>query len=694
VLRAAKASGSPVSSFVSAHSADRLSARTSGAAMATGKTFKEPDSDERHRYGQHYTPREVARLLAAFAVRSAGDLVLDPSCGDGRLLAEALERKARLVEQSHCARDLLCGDLYGLDRSAPAVEAATATGARVAQADFFDVEPGSSLNEALKLPERFDAIIGNPPYIRQEVMGAPDKLRVVGRLTHDRAQAAEVWWPRWSGRSDIYVFFFAHAIRFLKPGGRLVFLTASSWLDVGYGAPLREFLLRNFRIVAVIESAVETFFSDASINTAITVLERKPGTRAGEDQPVRFVQLTAPLAEIFRDREAGPVELSREIGLAHSARSSDEWRIRLISQSSLVSEGGWGRHLRADDVFFRVLDRGRTLLPLGELARVRFGLKSGANDFFYLKEAGDGNRARATTAGPGGLSALGDVASLRRGITTGANEFFYVKAVDARCEASDEFATLLLVEDGSGKRHAIESRYLSPVIFSLKELAGVWLDRIQTARMIFSCSETREALAGTRALDYIQEGERQGYDRRPTCASRKPWYSVARGLKPAPMIFPSKVGERWLVAINRARVFEDKKLYGVFPRGGVSTMLLAALLNSTWARYYTEATCRQMTGAQAIADIDVAVAEQILLPDPRAIPTALVAQLEAAVERLAARPIVSVFEEIEKDDRRRLDELVLEAIGFAAPDERLDVLDQLYSAASALVRRRLARSRR
>lgn len=40
--------------------------------------------DDRHRYGQHYTPHEVARLLAAFAVRSTGAKIFDPSCGDGR----------------------------------------------------------------------------------------------------------------------------------------------------------------------------------------------------------------------------------------------------------------------------------------------------------------------------------------------------------------------------------------------------------------------------------------------------------------------------------------------------------------------------------------------------------------------------------------------------------------------------------
>src|SRR6185503_19636578 len=140
-------------------------------------------------------------------------------------------------------------------------------------------------------------------------------------------------------------------------------------------------------------------------------------------------------------------------------------------------------------------------------------------------------------------------------------------------------------------------------------------ERIETGRMLFNCSLTPVELEGTRALDYVRTVELAGYHHRPTCSNREPWYSVARTMKPAPLIFPSKVGERWLVALNLASVFEDKKLYGLFPAAGVSTVLLAALLNSTWARYYTEVTCRQMTGAQAIADIDVVVAEQILLPD-------------------------------------------------------------------------------
>ena len=340
---------------------------------------------------------------------------------------------------------------------------------------------------------------------------------------------------------------------------------------------------------------------------------------------------------------------------------------------------------------------------LSELTQVRFGVKTGANEFFYVTEGAQGAKGKEQRAkGQGakrngqravGLRALRDVASVRRGITTGANEFFYVSTADAHevHSPTPNHQLLTAVEDFAGERREIESELLSPVIFSLKEIPGILLERVDARRMLFNCSLAGDALSGTRALEYIKSGERAGYNRRATCASRQPWYSVARGMKPAPLIFPSKVGERWVVALNRAGVFEDKKLYGIFPLHDVSELVLAALLNSTWARYYAELTCRQMTGAQAIADIDVAVAERIMLPDPRELSTAIKKKLEAALLALSRRPVYSVFEEVTRADRRRLDAVTLEAIGFDKKSQREAVRDRIYKALTGLVRARLSK---
>ncbi|HKY04662.1 MAG TPA: N-6 DNA methylase, partial [Blastocatellia bacterium] len=575
---------------------------------------------DRHRYGQHYTPAQVARLLAEFAVRRSSDLVLDPSCGDGRLLDATLQTLLDL-SQSASPADLWgtepCAQVFGLDRSADAVRLAAKTGARVASADFFDAEPGARVGARVRLPVEFDAVIGNPPYIRQEVMGLDDKHRVRRCLATDARNAPEIAWPAWSRRSDIYVYFFAHSTRFLKDHGRLVFLTASSWLDADYGRALKEFLLANYRVLAVIESSCESFFCGASINTAVTVLERETEPRARAASLVKFVRLVRPLSEVMSRGD-----FARTIENARSSSTAEGYRIRAVRQSELGrliqtdALSGWGKYLRADDVFFDVLDRGGDgLSSLSEIARVRFGVKTGANDFFYVKQQPD---ERAS------LLNLSEVASVRRGITTGANEFFYLKAVTPhRKESGPNGSRLVRVENRSGERHLIESRYLRPVIFSLREVAGIRLEKAPGNRLFFYCPSPMAELDGQDALRYIKRGESAGYHLRPTCAARRPWYAVARGMKPAPLIFPSKVGERWVIAINRARAFEDKKLYGIFPRPRVSTALLAALLNSTWARYYAEVTARQMTGAQAIADIDVAVAEHILLPDPRRLSASL-----------------------------------------------------------------------
>jgi hypothetical protein len=662
--------------------------------------------DERHRYGQHYTPREIARLLAAFAIRAPDDLVFDPSCGDGRLLEEALMLKKELRCGSR-STPASSDQVFGVERAPLAVRAARRTGACVSAADFFDVEPG--VPNPSRMPAEFDAIIGNPPYIRQELIGPSGKRRIEDRLARDRAASPDVFWPRWSGRSDIYVYFFAHSIRFLKKHGRLVFLTASSWLDAGYGRALREFLLNNFRLIAVIESAAECFFADASINTCITVLEREADSRARENHVVRFVRFNRALAQILGTGTLGPARLAGDIARAKTPSNGESYRIRGVAQSELAgrlstraADQGWGRYLRADDIFFKVIEGGGSrLLNLSTMANVRFGVKTGANEFFYVKEEvriPPAREQRSKVNGTG-LLALADVASVRRGITTGANEFFYLNRAapsddPARPRSRSRGTTngLLVVRDSAGNRREIEAELLAPVVFSLKEIPGILLERVEARRMLFNCPLAAIELAGTRAIEYIGSGERAGYHRRPTCSNREPWYSVARNMKPAPLIFPSKVGERWLVALNRAGLFEDKKLYGVFPDRGVPALLLWALLNSTWARYYAETTCRQMTGAQAIADIDVAVAEQILLPDPRKLSQPIKKKLEAAIAELSRRPVYSIFEEIKRADRRRLDSLTFEAIGFRKRSEREALLGELYEAVTDLVRARLSRS--
>ena len=218
---------------------------------------------ERRRFGQFYTSPDVVDLINAFCIRNAEDRVLDPACGGGTFLVRAYYRKrelAGITEDTPTSHEQLLDQLFGVDISAFPAQLSTINLAvrhlsdqgnypRVARANFFDAQAGIHLYDIplsgdsmrnVALGE-VDAVVGNPPYIRQERINQSEKKRY-GELF--RAE-----WPAqtpFSGRSDIYAYFFSHGTHFLKPGGYLGFVTSIGWLDTDYGFKIQEFFLRNF----------------------------------------------------------------------------------------------------------------------------------------------------------------------------------------------------------------------------------------------------------------------------------------------------------------------------------------------------------------------------------------------------------------------------------------------------------------
>lgn len=85
----------------------------------------------------------------------------------------------------------------------------------------------------------FDVVIGNPPYIRQE------EVKFLSSYFQTKFQS-------FSGKSDIYVFFYENSINLLKPNGVINFITSGKFFEANYGKPLIEFLLNNTEIIEII----------------------------------------------------------------------------------------------------------------------------------------------------------------------------------------------------------------------------------------------------------------------------------------------------------------------------------------------------------------------------------------------------------------------------------------------------------
>jgi hypothetical protein len=141
-------------------------------------------------------------------------------------------------------------------------------------------------------------------------------------------------------------------------------------------------------------------------------------------------------------------------------------------------------------------------------------------------------------------------------------------------------------------------------------------------------------------------------------------------------------------------------LYGITPKENVDKLFLCAILNSTLARMFIEFTCRQLTGSQAIADIDVIVVKSLLVPKLEIVSDTVKEELKNAFAQLLKNNAESVFKEIApspeevsfekvRPDRLELDRIVLQEILGLSEKEHLEV----YKAVVDLVKSRLEKAK-
>lgn len=113
---------------------------------------------------------------------------------------------------------------------------------------------------------RFTHVVGNPPYVRQELI--PEAL-----LTEYRARFRTLY-----DRADLYIPFFERSLELLAPGGRLGFICTDRWTKNKYGGPLREVVASSFELTYFVDLiGTPAFLSDVMTYPAITVIRRPDG---------------------------------------------------------------------------------------------------------------------------------------------------------------------------------------------------------------------------------------------------------------------------------------------------------------------------------------------------------------------------------------------------------------------------------
>jgi adenine-specific DNA-methyltransferase len=219
----------------------RLGAASDAAGSFSNVTASATDSaSTRKERGAFFTPPSIAAFLTRWAIRTADDCVMDPTCGEAAFLLAAAER-LRGLGASH---EMIASQLTGVDRHQPSLDASAATlaeddyRARLIHTDFFDLVTPAQFGDQVGWQ---DAVVGNPPFVRYQDHWGSDRKR--------SAAAALAQGVRLSGLASSWAATIVHASAFLKPTGRLAIVLPAELLTVGYAEPLRRWLRRRFGAV-------------------------------------------------------------------------------------------------------------------------------------------------------------------------------------------------------------------------------------------------------------------------------------------------------------------------------------------------------------------------------------------------------------------------------------------------------------
>lgn len=292
--------------------------------------------------GAVFTRREVVDFILDLAGYTEDQplherRLLEPSFGGGDFLLPVIERllgawraskpngsalddlgnAIRAVELHHDTfRGTYAAVIALLERDGIAANTAIAlAGHWLSQGDFL----------LAPIEGEFDFVVGNPPYVRQELIPAP-------LLAEYRSRYQTMY-----DRADIYIPFIERSLSVLSEGGSLGFICADRWLKNRYGGPLRSFVAERFHLKIFVDMVdTPAFHSDVIAYPAITIISREaPGTTRIAHRPAIDRATLATLADLLRapmlQKDNGAV---RE--LARVANGAEPWLLESSDQMALI----------------------------------------------------------------------------------------------------------------------------------------------------------------------------------------------------------------------------------------------------------------------------------------------------------------------------------------------------------------------
>jgi adenine-specific DNA-methyltransferase len=285
--------------------------------------------------GGFYTPNSIAAFILKWGFNGNQNMkILEPSCGDGVFLEEIRNGKYKY------------SSITGVELDKKEANKSRKLGVKnteIITSDFHDF--------CIKTNERYDLIIGNPPYIRYQYFNKDQQAKA--------GQVFEKAGLKYSKLTNAWVSFVVGSSLLLKENGKLGFVLPAEILQVTYAQPLREYLAHFYNKITIV-SFEKLVFPDIQQEVVLLLCEKN--------------QSDSHLIEHLELRDADDL-LKTDITKFKTPHKqidfkTNKWTFYFLNQQEID--------------FLLKLKEKKVIPTLGEYSKVEVGITTGANPFFTV----------------------------------------------------------------------------------------------------------------------------------------------------------------------------------------------------------------------------------------------------------------------------------------------------------------------
>lgn len=300
--------------------------------------------------GGYYTPQAIADFLCDWSIDKNTQRILEPSCGDGNFIESAILRFKKLGIKREAFKGRIKGIELLKEESLKAKDRATKLGmdaSTVINSDFFSY---FSHNGA----EKYDAIIGNPPFIRYQNFPEEHRklaIEMMQNLGLNPNKLTNIWVP-----------FLVVSASLLKDDGKMAMVIPAELFQVKYAAETRVFLSKFFERITII-TFKKLVFENIQQEVVLLLCEKNVNTGKG----IRVIEfqnldeLKSVNFQAINGSNVKPVD-----------HTTEKWTKYFLNENEIN--------------LLRRLKEDKRVTTCGNIMEVDVGLVTGRNEFFMLNE--------------------------------------------------------------------------------------------------------------------------------------------------------------------------------------------------------------------------------------------------------------------------------------------------------------------